>query len=96
MRVQRHRVPVLKRKSIQCERPHRRFEFVSRRALRHGEDEIVHELGRLASVRDGSIGVAATDTQVQIPIEQQILLKSSFHQRLRNMSMDVRHICSRV
>ena len=88
MRVQRHRIPVLKRESIPCERPHRRLEFVSWRAPRHGEDEIVHELGGLTSVRDGSIGVAATDAQVQIPIVQQIVLKSSFHQPLAHVGFD--------
>src|ERR1700689_395500 len=61
--MQRHRVTMLKRKSIDCERPHRRLEFVGRRALRHREDEIVYEPGRLASVGDRSIGMAGRPIQ---------------------------------
>ena len=39
-------------------------------------------------MRDGSIGVAATDAQVQIPIVQQLVLKSSFHQPLAHVGFD--------
>src|ERR1700691_2627664 len=86
--MQRHRVTMLKRESVQGERPYRRRKLVRRGAFRHRENKIVNKLGRLSAVGDGSIGMATQHIQVEIPLEHQILLESSFHQPLVYIGFD--------
>jgi hypothetical protein len=87
--MQRHRVTTLKRESVHGERSHGGREFVGRGSLRHGEDEIVDELGRPSAIGDRSIRMPSLDIQVQIPIEHQIFLKSSVIQPLPHIGFDL-------
>jgi hypothetical protein len=76
VRMQNHRIAVLERELIVRELPYRFEQFVRRCPGRHGEDDVVNELGWPASSPDRARVLPFVSQEIQIPVLDDHLLQA--------------------